>query len=60
MGFLNKCSKKSPISNFTEICQVGAALIHEGGRTDGQTKGPSNLTKLIGAFPKYAKALKDK
>ena len=42
------------MSNFTEICPVGAALILAGRKTDRQT----DMMKLIGAFHDYTKAPK--
>jgi len=36
MDFLEKFSVKPPVSNFTQICPVGAALIHAGRWMDGQ------------------------
>jgi hypothetical protein len=43
-----------------EVCQVGAALIHEGkrkdGRTDGRTDRLTDMTNVIGAFRDYARA----
>jgi hypothetical protein len=41
MDFHERFVGKSPISNFMEICPVGAMLIH-GGQTD--------MLKLIGTF----------
>jgi len=37
VNFLETFSVKSPISNFTQICPVGAALIHAGRWMDWQT-----------------------
>jgi len=45
-SFATDFNSFSPKSNFTEICPVGAALIHADGRTD--------MTKPTGAFREYA------
>jgi len=43
LNFFNIFSKNTQISNFIKICPVGAKLFH----TDRQTKGQTNMTKLI-------------
>ena len=50
MEFLNRLSQKSPISNFTAIRAVGAALIYIDGETD--------RVKLLGDVCDYANAPK--
>jgi len=40
------------ISNFLEICQLGAELFHEDGRTDGQAE----MTEPTVAFLTFANA----
>jgi len=49
--FFNRFSSTSPISNFTEMHPVGAALI----RTDRWTDKQLDMMKLIGVFCKYSK-----
>jgi len=48
LGFLNRFSQKSPISNFTEILRVEAAIMHAYRRTD--------MTQVICGFRRYAHA----
>jgi len=50
VDFLKIFSVKFPISNFTQTCPVGAALIHAGRWTDVQTSGWKDKMKIIGAF----------
>jgi len=52
MEFLNTFPWESPISNFMEICHVGAALICGNRQTD--------MTKLNGAFCDYVNRLQAK
>jgi hypothetical protein len=54
LNFLDRFSENTKISNFTNIFQVGAELLHAGGRTDGQTY----MTKVIVAFLIFSNAHK--
>ena len=51
LNFSTNVSKKYPISNFTEILPLGAALIRENKMTD--------MGKVIGTFCDYANAPKN-
>ena len=54
-GVSRKIFTEVPNIKFTEICLVGAALIHAdrqtARQTDVQTDGLMYMTKLTGAFP---------
>ena len=51
-NFLDRFSKSTQISNFTEICPVLAELFHADRRADGRT----DMTMLTVAFRNFANA----
>jgi hypothetical protein len=54
-NFLDRSSTNNIISNFINICPVGAELFYADRRTDRQT----GMTKLIDAFRNFANATKN-
>jgi hypothetical protein len=55
LGFLNRLSKNTQISNVMKIHPVGVELLHVDGLTDRQ----ADMRKVIVAFRKFANAPKD-
>ena len=43
---LNFKQKKSQISNFIEICPIGAKLFHAGGRADRRDEANSHFSQF--------------
>jgi len=57
--FLGRFSNNTKISNFKNICPVGAELFQEDRRTNTRTDRQTNMTKPIVAFRNFAKEPKN-
>jgi len=61
LNIVGRFSKKNiQVPNFMEICPVGAELFHADGRTDTQTDGRTDMTKLTVVFCNSANAPNNK
>ena len=58
-NFLDRFSKNNQISNFMIIRPAATELFHTESRTDGQTDGRRNMTKLIVVFYDFSKVPKN-
>jgi threonine dehydratase len=56
LNFLDRLPKKYSNIKVHEIRTVGAEVFHADRRTDGRVDGQTDMTKLIGAFHKFASA----